>query len=485
MRRVTLLSALFLVLSMVLPAATGSTVAAQPPDFDISDGHFYTQMSGEGEGGIAGYSITNDADAPLWTLFQTAGGTDRLGYPISRRFLHNGLISQATQRFVLQYDGYGLRYLNVFEELSAMGLDEVLEQKKRVPRPAKFDDDGLPSDRFVQARLALLDANPAIKGIYWDSYDPIGEHGLPVSQVEDMGRAYVIRNQRDAIQQWKNDEEWARAGEITMVDGGSIARDFGLVPQEAAELEYPPGVPYFPLSAQGLSWEPNCGLTAIKLYVTDRKDRPLNGIYFHIESADGSWSAVSEPTGADSYDFGVTDLILRDQPVEEPWRLWATTSTGFRLSDTIVVHTSQESCKPDGWGRQVASLWFQQKWPIVFPEFVVPYGSGEISWEASCAETRLNFRVSDPDGNPIDGIRIRGQTEGETWTVDSKPTGTTDQGPGMTNIWLRGEPFKLRLNVFVTDERGNPMSDMVMVDTEDWDCSTTGLQVATINFVRK
>src|SRR5690242_19913741 len=72
--------ALAMLLGLVLstiPAAT-ATLAADA-DYDVSNGHFYTQTNA-GAGGN-GFAITDDGGVPMWTWFKRYGGVDLLGYP--------------------------------------------------------------------------------------------------------------------------------------------------------------------------------------------------------------------------------------------------------------------------------------------------------------------------------------------------------------------------------------------------------------------
>ncbi|MBI2935006.1 MAG: N-acetylmuramoyl-L-alanine amidase, partial [Chloroflexi bacterium] len=89
-------------------------------------------------------------------------------------------------------------------------------------------------------RLALLDANPAIKSRYLGTPDALNVYGLPVSRVVDNGNHFVVRFQRTVMQQWKVDVPWARAGQVTIANGGDIAKEAGLLPPEAVATEIPP-----------------------------------------------------------------------------------------------------------------------------------------------------------------------------------------------------------------------------------------------------
>jgi hypothetical protein len=58
-------------------------------------------------------------------------------------------------------------------------------------------------------------------------------NGLPTSGITDMGDSFTIRCQRIVIQQWKKDMPWAKAGDVTVANGGDIAKSAGLVPVAA------------------------------------------------------------------------------------------------------------------------------------------------------------------------------------------------------------------------------------------------------------
>ena len=56
----------------------------------------------------------------------------------------------------------------------------------------------------------------------------MGQFGLPTSRVVDNGNHYAIRLQRAVIQQWKVDVPWARAGQVTIANGGEVAVQAGM-----------------------------------------------------------------------------------------------------------------------------------------------------------------------------------------------------------------------------------------------------------------
>jgi S1-C subfamily serine protease len=89
----------------------------------------------------------------------------------------------------------------------------------------------------VAARLTLLDANAALRAAYLRARDPIEENGLPVAPIADLGRVVVLRAQRRAFQLWTVTTPFARAGTVTIVNVGDLAKEAELYPRSAAEPE--------------------------------------------------------------------------------------------------------------------------------------------------------------------------------------------------------------------------------------------------------
>src|SRR5262249_32850639 len=73
---------------MAVPAPVWAQAA---PDFDLKDGRFYTQTAPSG----GGYSVTDADGVRFWSVFQRLGGPAVVGYPVSRRFVMNGIPTQA------------------------------------------------------------------------------------------------------------------------------------------------------------------------------------------------------------------------------------------------------------------------------------------------------------------------------------------------------------------------------------------------------
>ncbi|MBV9359727.1 MAG: hypothetical protein JO023_29805 [Chloroflexi bacterium] len=197
-------------------------------DFDITSGHFYTQGNGFGGGGGLGYTVVDDGDAPMWSEYQRLGGVGVLGFPVSNRFLHQGLITQAFQNAVLQWDGTESVPLNTLDELHAHGSDNWLDQARQIP-PAP--PDGQPSD------ASILEPFPDLLNVY--NADP-DRYGLPVS-VKDYGQLGSARFQRSTLQVWEQDQPFAPAGTVIAGAPGELARAAGLWPLDAVTPAAPPG----------------------------------------------------------------------------------------------------------------------------------------------------------------------------------------------------------------------------------------------------
>ncbi|GIW06526.1 MAG: hypothetical protein KatS3mg060_1331 [Dehalococcoidia bacterium] len=208
------------------------TVAARQ-NWDIPNGHFFTQT---GEPGKTGFAVTDDAGVPFYTEFRRLGGTDGVGFPRSHRFIWNGFVTQVFQKAIFQWSPERgvVNFVNVFDELSSAGKDAWLDRERATPRPLSSSfDEGKSWPEIQTARLALLDQDPALKQVYFGQPDPLRSFGLPTSRVEDRGNHTVVRLQRAVLQRWKVDVPWAKAGQVTIANGGDIALEAGVIPTEA------------------------------------------------------------------------------------------------------------------------------------------------------------------------------------------------------------------------------------------------------------
>ncbi|HEX2174254.1 MAG TPA: hypothetical protein VHL09_17615 [Dehalococcoidia bacterium] len=239
-----LIATLSLLALLVVPLVRGGVAQAQAADWAIPNGHFYTQASGQA-GSSAGYAVVDDDAARFWSEFRRLGGVDGVGYPVSQRFVWDGFVSQAFQKGVFQWrpEVGQVYFVNVFDQMSEAGLDPFLLTVRQVPGIADWSSDtGRPFDEVIAAHQALLDANPAIRDAYFAVPDPVNLYGLPMAPIENMGNVLVLRAQRVVIQQWLVNVPWAAAGQVTVANGGDVAKEAGLLPAEAiVPVTYTPG----------------------------------------------------------------------------------------------------------------------------------------------------------------------------------------------------------------------------------------------------
>jgi hypothetical protein len=204
-------------------------------DFDIPNGHYYTQANGHGGGGGQGFSVVDDSSASMYAALQAFGGVDEAGFPISRRFTINGTgqhVYQAFQKVILDWDPAvnQATAMNVMDVLHDAGLDPRLLENREIPLAADFSaaDSGRAWNDTMKAHLALLDGNQTIKAAYYSVPDPVDRFGLPMSGVARIGDALMLRTQRAVFQLWLSDTPWANAGQVTLANAGELARDANL-----------------------------------------------------------------------------------------------------------------------------------------------------------------------------------------------------------------------------------------------------------------
>ncbi len=218
---------------------------SRPDDYDVAGGRFFTQTNGRRqEQSPSGFSVTNADGIPFWSTFQSMGGVDVLGYPVTRRFQMDGFTLQAFQKGVLQWrpdQGGQVWMLNTFDLLHDRGKDDWLEAYRSTPRP--FDtapDSGLPWDKVVARHLGFFDKLPsALKERFLSDDDWLQHYGLPVATA-DYPESVVVRAQRATFQYWKVDEPWAKKGDVTVANGGDLAKEAGVWPWLASTPENAP-----------------------------------------------------------------------------------------------------------------------------------------------------------------------------------------------------------------------------------------------------
>ena len=181
-----------------------------------------------------GFWITNSAAIGMWDGYRALGGRDRLGLAVSGRFMLDGLIAQAGQKFVFQWDPTLVRTViaPIFNALSAAGLDGWLQATQGIPPP----DPGGP-------RMDQVDNDPVIREFFFSEANWGGVFGLPVAWSQNS-TVSVLRAERAVLQRWKLDTAWAAANTVTIANGGAIAVSAGIIPAAAATDA--PGLPVLP-----------------------------------------------------------------------------------------------------------------------------------------------------------------------------------------------------------------------------------------------
>ena len=219
-----------------------SAPPARGADFAIPGGRFFTQTNGR-QGAPAGFSVTDADGIPFWTAFQSLGGVDVLGYPVSRRFQMDGFTVQAFQKAVLQWrpEQKAFAFLNTFDVLHDRGRDDWLETYRQTPRPADTAPDaGLAWDKVVARHVALLDkAPPPLRERFFADPQWIDHNGLPLS-VQEWSNSVVVRAQRATLQYWKENVPWAAQGSVSVANGGDLAKEAGIFPWLAVTPENAP-----------------------------------------------------------------------------------------------------------------------------------------------------------------------------------------------------------------------------------------------------
>lgn len=201
-----------------------------------SNGVFFTQAGG----GAGGYWMTNDGGMGFYNSFQSLGGVATLGYPSSQRFQQGGLVYQATQGELLQWQpSLGRAVLaNVSDWFTNAGLDNTLLNADGIPLPIRDDGSNGNWEKAKQTRLSWL-TDPAIRQAYVGSGSidaAIQRYGLPESRPEQHGPFISQRFQRVVFQHWiDNVAGMPPAGSVTRVLLGDLLKQYGLIPGNAAK----------------------------------------------------------------------------------------------------------------------------------------------------------------------------------------------------------------------------------------------------------
>ena len=213
-----------------------------PMNWPLADGHFFTEASHAG-GCDMGYSVTNADGIPFWDTWQRMG-LENVGYPLSDRFMWRGLVTQVFQKAIFQgQPGKRVSFVNIFDELHDLGADdEHLRYFGTPKRLGSLLDAGKSREEIQRDRLALLNANSAIKERYYAAAEPLRHYGLPTSRVVEYPNVSMLRTQKVVFQHWKEDVPFAKAGEVTIVNGGYAARRYDFFPWEVLDPRSPDSV---------------------------------------------------------------------------------------------------------------------------------------------------------------------------------------------------------------------------------------------------
>lgn len=182
------------------------------------------------------FNVCDDAQASFLTAFNRYG-LQNVGYPVSRRYERAGFVTQAFQKAIFQWrpETSSVAFVNIFDDLSRSGKDIQLFNARQTPGQLPTGWEGNVSfEQAVQKRQGLL-TRSALRSTYFSVSNPLLFFGLPTSEIKDMGNHYAIRMQRAVLQEWKENVPWARAGQVTIANGGDIAKEMGYLPSFALQ----------------------------------------------------------------------------------------------------------------------------------------------------------------------------------------------------------------------------------------------------------
>ena len=215
-------------------AFADTAAAVTMPDWDVPDGHFYTQTAPRGSAADSGFVVSNTGGATLWREFKALGGPAQLGFPISTRWEVNGETFQATESALLQWapGASEAQLYPVFRLFAEYGMDDWLEAQG-IPRtsPELLTE----RDLSVVRRHAWL-TNPTLRTAYWSHFDVQGPRrfGLPMSEPVRLGPYISQRFERAVLQLWVDHVPGQpEAGSLVLVQTGDLLRRSSMIPESA------------------------------------------------------------------------------------------------------------------------------------------------------------------------------------------------------------------------------------------------------------
>lgn len=234
---VRLIVSLAVVVTLAAQATTlrAAEVRGGPRDYDVANGHYYEQASPQPG---HGFVVSDDDGVPLWREFERVGGTQALGYPISRRYQCEEAVCQTFERTVFRWapGARQVELLSIVDRLHLDGADDWLDERWGVPPWNPTDvpsEDGSQSSRAQREQAdqrAMLQANPLIQAAY-------EEPGPLTASLYGPARAYrashgqrVLRTARAVFVQADDAPE-----QVQILPAGRVFAEAGLVPPEALE----------------------------------------------------------------------------------------------------------------------------------------------------------------------------------------------------------------------------------------------------------
>ncbi|HET7768605.1 MAG TPA: L,D-transpeptidase [Chloroflexota bacterium] len=374
-------------LPLVPQAALANTAAANlAPDWDVPDGHFYTQTAPRDAAPDSGFVVSNTGGTSFWRDFKAMGGPAQLGFPISARWESEGERFQATESVLLHW-APGAREAEifpVFRLFADYGMDNWLEAQGIPPTaPELIANPQLP----VFQRHAWL-TNPTLRAAYWSHFDVQGPRrfGLPMGEPMRLGPYITQRFERAVLQLWVDHVAGQpEPGSLVMVQAGDLLRRAAMIPDGALTPQAAPAPRPEPVPAlANLVVEPNptgkhiiLSISKQWLFAYEEGELLMNGPVttgrpelltplgsFRILSKHAPYTFVSPwgpgspfwyETATSSYALRITDngVFLHDAPWRpfngpgtnvphvDPDGVWRTGSHGcinMRLADAAWTH---------------------------------------------------------------------------------------------------------------------------------------------------
>jgi len=228
---------------LLLP--TGAGAASEPPnaaaasvqrvaDWDVPQGHFYTEAAPTGAPADAGYVVSDAGGVLLWRDYKNLGGPAQLGFPISSRYDNGGSTYQAMQASLLRWDadaGFA-DIFPIFWALAQLQMDDWLAARG-IPQTAAelLEDPDLPAE----ARLAWL-THPVLRSAFLGPSQNAGiaRFGLPMGEPERFGPYLAQRFEKAVLQLWLDDvPDQPAAGTVSLIQVGDLLAEAGLIPDDA------------------------------------------------------------------------------------------------------------------------------------------------------------------------------------------------------------------------------------------------------------